>query len=123
MEDNHKHSHGDGNSPKTNTSPKSANKSRFNVEESQTKIKIHYKPRKNSEDKPKKDKTLLKLFIIKFTKMISTTKGRDKICALIQYSAKMIYYCQIYSNIPEISKLYKDREFAKTLYSGRLMKQ
>lgn len=34
--------------------------------------------------------------------VLGTSKGRDKICSMIQYVAKFVYTCQIHSNIEEI---------------------
>jgi hypothetical protein len=34
--------------------------------------------------------------------VLGTSKGRDKICSMIQYISKFIYICQIHSNIEEI---------------------
>jgi hypothetical protein len=39
------------------------------------------------------------------TNILSTSKGRNKICSLIQYHAKLIYSCNINSNIPEIAEM------------------
>ena len=37
-----------------------------------------------------------------FKLVLGTSKGRDKICSLIQYSAKLVYTCNIYSNIKAV---------------------
>jgi hypothetical protein len=34
--------------------------------------------------------------------VLGTSKGRDKICSMIQYISKFVYKCQIHSNIEEI---------------------
>lgn len=34
--------------------------------------------------------------------VLGSSKGRDKICSIIQYSAKLVYTCNMYSNIPKI---------------------
>lgn len=39
------------------------------------------------------------------TNILSTSKGRNKVCSVIQYHAKIVYQCHIYSNIPEVSEL------------------
>lgn len=37
--------------------------------------------------------------------ILSTSKGRNTICSLIQYQAKLIYSCNINSNIPEVAEI------------------
>ena len=39
------------------------------------------------------------------TNILSTSKGRNKVCSLIQYSANLVYECQINSNIPEVAEM------------------
>lgn len=39
------------------------------------------------------------------TNIMSTSKGRNKLCSLIQYQAKLIYTCTINSNIPEVQNM------------------
>lgn len=39
------------------------------------------------------------------TNIMGTSKGRNKICSLIQYSANLVYECQVNSNIPEIAEM------------------
>jgi hypothetical protein len=39
------------------------------------------------------------------TNILSTSKGRNKICSLIQYHAKLIYTATINSNIPEVKEM------------------
>ncbi len=38
------------------------------------------------------------------TNILSTSKGRNKVCSLIQYHAKLIYSCHSNSNIPEVAE-------------------
>ena len=37
------------------------------------------------------------------TNVLSTSKGRNKVCSLIQYQAKLTYICHVNSNITEIA--------------------
>lgn len=39
------------------------------------------------------------------TNIMSTSKGRNKLCSLIQYQAKLIYTCTINSNIPDVQNM------------------
>lgn len=39
------------------------------------------------------------------TNIMSTSKGRNKLCSLIQYQAKLIYVSTINSNIPEVQNM------------------
>lgn len=39
------------------------------------------------------------------TNILSTSKGRNKICSLIQYHAKLIFMTTINSNIPEVQDM------------------
>ena len=39
--------------------------------------------------------------------MLGSSKGRDKICSIIQYTAKLVYTCNVYSNIPSIQNYLK----------------
>jgi len=39
------------------------------------------------------------------TNILSTSKGRNKVCSLIQYSANLVYECQTNSNIPEVAEM------------------
>lgn len=39
------------------------------------------------------------------TNILSTSKGRNKICSLIQYQAKLIYTTTTNSNIPEVQEM------------------
>ena len=56
--------------------------------------------------------------------MLSSTKGRKKICSLIQYMAKFRYYCNIHSNIPAIAAQFANIPNKKNaLMSGRIMSQ
>lgn len=55
--------------------------------------------------------------------MLSSTKGRKKICSLIQYIAKFRYYCNIHSNIAEIAAKYTSSSDKNDLLSGRIMKE
>lgn len=56
--------------------------------------------------------------------LMSTSRGRNKICGVIQYAAKLVYNCKIYSNIPEIAYRMKNLENAKNeLISGRIMQE
>lgn len=55
-------------------------------------------------------------------RILGTSKGRDKICSLIQYTAKFIFTCNVHSNIEQIQE--QIRLFGKTredkLMSGRV---
>ncbi len=37
--------------------------------------------------------------------IMSTSKGRNKLCSLIQYQAKLIYTCTINSNIADVQNM------------------
>lgn len=54
--------------------------------------------------------------------VLGTSKGRDKICSMIQYTAKLVHTCNIYSNIPlvqeQLQLLGKDRD--ENLLSARI---
>lgn len=39
------------------------------------------------------------------TNIMSTSKGRNKLCSLIQYQAKLIYVSTINSNIPDVQNM------------------
>ncbi len=39
--------------------------------------------------------------------LMSSSKGRDKICSFIQYCAHFYYTCVEYSNIPEVIEAHK----------------
>lgn len=39
------------------------------------------------------------------TNIMSTSKGRNKLCSLIQYQAKLIYTCTINSNIADVKNM------------------
>lgn len=39
------------------------------------------------------------------TSILSTSKGRNKICSLIQYHAKLIFTSTINSNVPEVREM------------------
>ena len=39
------------------------------------------------------------------TNIMSTSKGRNKLCSLIQYQAKLIYTCTINSNITDVQNM------------------
>lgn len=39
------------------------------------------------------------------TNIMSTSKGRNKLCSLIQYQAKLIYTCTVNSNIAEVQNM------------------
>ena len=54
--------------------------------------------------------------------LLSSSQGRSKICGVIQYAAKLVYTCNVYSNIPSIIEQMKNMENAKkVLVSGRIM--
>jgi hypothetical protein len=36
--------------------------------------------------------------------ILGSSKGRDKICSIIQYTAKVVYTCHIHSNIPVVQE-------------------
>lgn len=53
--------------------------------------------------------------------VLSTSKGRNKICSLIQYQAKLVYTCETHSNIPEIAEMVSHlKNPKKVLLSGRI---
>jgi Peroxisomal biogenesis factor 11 (PEX11) len=67
-----------------------------------------------------------KLLIVEITKiisnMMSSSKGRCKMCGIIQYAAKFRYYCNIHSNIPEVIESLKGIKNKKqALMSGRIV--
>lgn len=39
------------------------------------------------------------------TNIMSTSKGRNKLCSLIQYQAKLIYTCTVNSNIADVQNM------------------
>jgi len=56
--------------------------------------------------------------------LMSSSNGRKKICAAIQYGSRMVYSCNIHSNIPEINQKFKSaKDMQKVLISGRIMKE
>lgn len=36
--------------------------------------------------------------------VLGTSRGRDKICSIIQYAAQFVYVCNVHSNIPSIQQ-------------------
>ena len=36
--------------------------------------------------------------------VLGTSKGRDKICSIIQYVARFVYVCNVHSSIPEVQE-------------------
>jgi hypothetical protein len=62
--------------------------------------------------------------LVEFSRMManamSSSKGRNKICGLIQYAAKMKYYCNIHSNIPEVREAMRKLHEMKPLMSARI---
>ena len=48
---------------------------------------------------------LLYRFVETSSNILSTSKGRNTICSLIQYQAKLVYSCNINSNIPEVMEI------------------
>lgn len=60
--------------------------------------------------------------LIEASKMLSTimssSKGRKKICGIIQYTAKLKYYCSIHSNIPDLREKLVMKDKQKKLVSG-----
>lgn len=54
------------------------------------------------------------------SKIMSTSKGRDKICGIIQYFAKLLYTCQVYSNIEDVKTIVKDPKIVSQLYSKKI---
>lgn len=34
--------------------------------------------------------------------VLGTSRGRDKICSIIQYAANFVYVCNVHSNLPDI---------------------
>lgn len=48
-----------------------------------------------------------------FKAILGSSKGRDKICSIIQYTAKFVYTCHIHSNIPEIQEQMKYRRLTR----------
>ena len=55
-------------------------------------------------------------------KTMQSSKGRNKICGIIQYAAKFRYYCNIHSNIPDVMEALKNVENKKSvLMSGRIV--
>ena len=55
------------------------------------------------------------------TNVMKSSRGRSKFFGMIQYTAKLVYYCQIYSNIEGIKARLKKEDKAKFLISGRIM--
>lgn len=54
------------------------------------------------------------------SKIMSSSKGRKKICGVIQYLAKLKYYCAIHSNIPELRIKFLAMNKRKKLMSGKI---
>lgn len=54
--------------------------------------------------------------------VLGTSKGRDKICSIVQYGAKLLYTCHAHSNIPEVREAVKGLgpESIESLMSGRI---
>lgn len=74
----------------------------------------------------KKTGNVTKKLLIEISRMLSNTmsssKGRNKICGIIQYAAKFRYYCNIHSNIPNIAEALKNIENKKkVLMAGRIV--
>ena len=74
----------------------------------------------------KNTKDTTKMLLVEASRMLSKTmsqsKGRNKICGIIQYAAKFRYYCNIHSNIPNIKKAMSVVTDKKTaLMSGRIV--
>ena len=46
-------------------------------------------------------------YVSAFTMLMKTCKGRDKICAVIQYIAEFYYSCNKYSEITEVVSEFK----------------
>lgn len=56
------------------------------------------------------------------TNILSTSKGRNKICSLIQYHAKLIYTSTINSNIPEVKEMLMYATILLGIMEGSLLK-
>ena len=75
----------------------------------------------DGEKKKKKQKGgILVQKITNFSKIMSSSKGRDKICGIIQYTAKLLYTLQVYSNLEDVKKLVKDTKIVNAFYSKKI---
>lgn len=66
-------------------------------------------------------KSLL-IFIRKIIRIMSSSRGRDKICGIVQYVAKIIALSAMNSNIPNIRNSYQKKEMKIHLTAYRIWK-
>jgi len=52
--------------------------------------------------------------------IMSSSKGRDKICALIQYTADLYYVCLENTNIPEIEEKFRNEEILSARVASKI---
>jgi len=61
-------------------------------------------------------------FLQRITKIMSSSKGRDKICGIVQYLAKMIALTAIHSNIQEVQSAFQKKQMKFHLTAYRTYK-